>query len=99
MNRLYRRLALFGVLVPSGCTDVPISPSNTPSALDPRGPNAAHLASLWWVLLTLGTVIFVLHVVLLTAALLRGRRATNATAPESVSGDVGRRWVIWGGIA
>src|SRR4051794_37795286 len=99
MTRLYRGLVLLGCLIASSCAQVPISPSTTPSALDPRGPNAAHLAPRWWVMLALATSIFVLVCVLLTAALLRGRRATSATAPESVGGDVGRRWVIWGGIA
>jgi len=50
-------------------------------------------------MLALGAAVFLLVVVLLIAALLRGRRATDATTPESISGDVGRRWVIWGGIA
>src|SRR4051794_13983752 len=99
MTRLYRGLVLLGCLIASSCAQVPISPSTTPSALDPRGPNAAHLAPRWWVMLALATSIFVLVCVLLTAALLRGRRATSATPPESVGGDVGRRWVILGGIA
>jgi cytochrome c oxidase subunit II len=82
----------------SGCSSEPISPPKTPSALAPRGPNAAHLAELWWVMLALGTAIFVLVVVLLAAALLRRRRASSSTAPDS-RGNVGRRWLLQGGIA
>src|SRR3954471_12790504 len=99
MRRPFRCLVLVGCLMLSGCADVPISPPGMPSALDPRGLNAAHLAALWWVMLALGTAMFLLVTVLLTAALMRRRRATSDTAPESVGGDVGRRWVIWGGIA
>jgi len=99
VKRLCHGLVLLGSLMLGGCSEVPISPADPPSALDPRGPNAAHLASLWWVMLAFGSAIFLLVCVLLAASLLRNRRATSATAPETVSGDVGRRWVIWGGIA
>jgi cytochrome c oxidase subunit 2 len=99
MNRLFSFFTLIGVLLLTGCGDMSIGPPSSPSTLDPRGPNAAHLAELWWIMLALGAAIYLLVVVLLAAALLRGRRATNATAPEPVSGDVGRRWVFWGGIA
>src|SRR6476619_3389764 len=91
-------LVSLGCLLLSACANPAISPANTPSSLDPRGPNAAHLASLWWMMLAFGAAIFLLVVSLLAAALLRGRRATSETAPESVSGDLGRRWVIWGGL-
>ncbi len=50
-------------------------------------------------MLAFGTAIFVLVVGLLFAALLRQRRGTSATAPDSSGGDTGRRWPIWGGIA
>jgi cytochrome c oxidase subunit 2 len=50
-------------------------------------------------MLELGTLIFVLVVVLLGMAILRGRRATSTTVPESHGGDVGRRWILWGGLA
>src|SRR3954453_21557847 len=86
-------------LVASGCAAVPISPPKTPSTLAPSGPNAAHIASLWWVMLELGTLIFVLVVVLLAMAILRSRRATSTTVPDSSGGDVGRRWVLLGGLA
>jgi cytochrome c oxidase subunit II len=98
IRRLYRSgLCLLAVLLLSGCAAEPISPPNMPSTLEPRGPNAAHLAQLWWVMLGLGTAIFVLVTALLAAALLRRQRATSATAPET-SSNVGRRWLIQGGI-
>jgi cytochrome c oxidase subunit II len=89
---------LFTLLLISACSDVPISPPNMPSSLNPHGPAAAHLAELWWVMLAFGTAIFVLVIALLFAALLRGRRGTSATAPDSSNGDTGRQWPIFGGI-
>jgi cytochrome c oxidase subunit II len=85
-------------LILGACSAVPISPPNTPSALAPTGPAAAHLASLWWVMLGLGAAIFILVDVLLAAALLRRRRGTSATPPDSHGGDQGRNWPIRGGI-
>jgi len=98
MKRLYQSsLFLLTLLLISGCSAEPISPPNTPSTLGPHGPNAAHVAQLWWLMLGLGVAIFAVVTELLAAALLRRRRATSTTAPES-SGDVGRRWLLWGGI-
>jgi cytochrome c oxidase subunit II len=100
MKRLRCDMALvLSLMLTSACAAVPISPPNTPSALDPQGPGAARLAELWWVMLALGSAIFVLVVGLLFAALWHGRRATSATAPDSSDGDAGRNWLIWGGIA
>jgi cytochrome c oxidase subunit 2 len=70
-----------------------------PSALNPHGAGAARIAELWWVMLGLGTAIFLLVVGLLFAALLRGRRGTSTTMPDSTGGDSGRNWPIFGGIA
>lgn len=97
---LSRSGALFFVLLlTSACTAVPIVPAHTPSALNPQGPAAARIASLWWVMFGFGTAIFVLVVVLLFAALLRRRRASHDTEPDSRGGDTGRNWPILGGIA
>jgi len=82
----------------SACADVPISPSRMPSTLNPQGPGAAHLAELWWVMFALGTATFVIVVALMFAALLRRRRGTSETVPDSSGGDTGRNWPIWGGI-
>ncbi len=100
MQRLWRTAPLLlPLLLIAGCASSPISPPRTPSALDPRGPGAAHMAQLWWVMLALGAAIWVLVMALLFAALLRRRRGSSATAPDSSGGDTGRRWPIWGGIA
>jgi cytochrome c oxidase subunit 2 len=89
-------LLLFSTLL-SGCSSEVHNPFSTPSMLDPHGPGAAHIADLWWVMLGFGTFIFVLVTVLLFAALLRRRRATNETPPDR-NRDIGRNWLIWGGI-
>jgi heme/copper-type cytochrome/quinol oxidase subunit 2 len=97
---LSRSGALFFVLLmTSACTAAPIIPAHTPSALNPQGPAAAHIASLWWVLFGFGMAVFVLVVVLLFVALLRRRRGSQDTKPESRGGDTGRNWPILGGIA
>ncbi len=83
------------LLLSSACGVASTSPAQLPSALNPRGPAAAHLASLWWVMLAFGTAIFLLVIGLLFAALLRGRRATAATAPDDANPDKGRNWPLF----
>ena len=98
-KRLVRYVAGLIVLVLSAaCAAAPISPAKTPSALQPQGPAAAHLASLWWVMFGLGAVIWLLVVGLLFAALSRRRRGDNTTTPESHGGDTGRKWITRGGL-
>jgi cytochrome c oxidase subunit 2 len=98
-QRAFRYSPLFFMLfLITACSAVPISPPITPSALDPHGTAAAHIASLWWVMLAFATAIFVLVLGLIFAALLRHRRATMDTPPETRDGDTGRNWLIRGGI-
>lgn len=49
--------------------------AGAPSAMDARGPAAASINLLWWVMLALGTVVFVLVTALLLLALFRRRGA------------------------
>ncbi len=98
-QRICRLAAIISVLVlGSACSSVPVSPPLTPSALDPHGPAATHIDSLWWLMFGLGTAVFLLVLGLLIAALLRQRRATSDTPPDSSDGDTGRRWLIRGGL-
>ena len=99
VNRFCRTglLILYFLLI-SACSNVAISPPITPSTLDPHGPAAAQITQLWWVMLAFGTAVFLLVVGLLFAALLRGRRGTSETDPDSTSVDMGRNWPILGGI-
>lgn len=76
---------LAGLLV--GCGD---------GALDPGGEEAATIAGIWWVLLALGTLVFVGVIALLVVALRRG----GAPAGEpSADDEPGTGFVVWGGIA
>jgi len=99
-----KRLGRYGVLLVTflligACSAEPISQGHTPSALNPHGVGAARIAELWWVMFGFGIAIFLLVAGLLFAALLRGRRGTNTTMPDSTAGDTGRNWPIFGGIA
>jgi cytochrome c oxidase subunit II len=93
--QMVQRMMLFlFFLFLSACSAVPISPGKTPSMLDTHGPDAAHISSLWWLMFGLGTVIYVVVIALVIAAMLRQRRQI---APEGGK-ETGRNWIIWGGI-
>lgn len=91
-------MLFFMLLLVSACSTAPVSPPIVPSALDPHGIAAAHIASLWWVMLALATAVFVLVLGLLFAALFRNRRGTSDTVPDTIDGDTGRKWLVRGGI-
>jgi cytochrome c oxidase subunit 2 len=84
-------------LFANACASVPISSSNTPSSLDPHGPGAAHIADLWWIMLGFGVLITFLVYALLMAAIMRRRRATSETSPDT-NENIGIGWLLWGGI-
>lgn len=96
---LWRFVPVLLVAATSACAYVPIAPTANQSALDPHGPAAAYLAQHWWIMLALGTVIYILVLALLFAALLRRKRGTSATPPDSQSKDIGRNWILLGGLA
>jgi cytochrome c oxidase subunit 2 len=89
-------LLLFAGLI-SACAPAMTDAVQPPSALTTRGPGAAQISSLWWLMLGLGVVIFTGVVILLLMSLLRRQRGSSDTAPAS-DGDVGRSWIVWGGI-
>ncbi|MGH8912407.1 MAG: cytochrome c oxidase subunit II [Acidimicrobiia bacterium] len=64
-----------------------------PAGVGPAGPIAQEIADLGWLMTWLGGAVFILVIVLLVAALVRGRRG-DVTAPESA----GERWVVGGGV-
>lgn len=74
-----RRAVLFGLatlLLTTGC------PSPT-STLDPRGPAAARLADLWWLMFWLSIAVFVLVMGVLVYAVYRARRNRGSPPPLS----------------
>lgn len=75
----------FGLLAINLCLS---SCSNAPSVLEPRGPAAAQLAQLWWVLFTIATIVFVIVLALLGYGLFRSRR-------QAGNGGIGNgRWFV-----
>jgi cytochrome c oxidase subunit II len=72
----------------------------TPSVFDPRGPAAAGIAELGWIMFGLAAAIYVLVVALLLYALFRRRRAAPAPgAPgRSGPGPVETGPLPWGGV-
>jgi cytochrome c oxidase subunit II len=71
--------------------------------LDPEGPAAESIADLWWLLLGLGTVVFVAVAVLLVGGLFRRRHAAGPDGPDrpDAGGETPawfHRWVIGGGV-
>ena len=64
-------------------------------SLDPKGPYAEIIANLWWLMLALGTVVFVVFVVLLVAAL-RHEPAQDSGVADPHTGV--RGWIVGGGI-
>jgi cytochrome c oxidase subunit 2 len=67
-----------------------------PSVLDPRGPRAADIAQLWWIMLVLAVAIFAIVMVLLLIALFRPRRDEDAA---SAGPPGGRFYIPVAGIA
>jgi cytochrome c oxidase subunit II len=68
--------------------------SYSPSVIAPQGPAAARIADLWWILLAVGSAIFVLVMAILLTALLR-RRGDDDTLARPPSSS---RMIILGGI-
>ena len=60
------------------------------SALDPAGPAARSIASLWWAMLAGAAILFLLVIALFLLTLLRPGFGSRVTP---------RRWILWGGLA
>jgi cytochrome c oxidase subunit II len=63
--------------------------------LDPGGPAARHIDDLWWLMLVLGTAVFVLFAVVLVLAF----RRRNDEVPPGVEVSQSRWWLHGGGVA
>ena len=61
------------------------------NALAPAGPQAAHIAALWWILLGVSTAVFVAVLAALAWAIWRAPRADAATPPAEPDARVERR--------
>ena len=94
IRQLPRPLVLLAIssmvcLLVSACAE-------SPSTLDPRGPAAARIATLWWVMLALAVAVYVLVIALLLIGLTRGPRGLPTDKPGPPGS---KRWIEAGGIA
>jgi cytochrome c oxidase subunit II len=81
----------------ASCAPVTV-PRDVPSTLDIRGPAAANIAELWWIMFGLGTAVFLLVTALLIY-IIYSRRARAASMGELDLQDAsGARWLLWGGL-
>jgi cytochrome c oxidase subunit 2 len=65
-----------------------------PSALGPVGPAAASIERLWWLMLLMGTVIYLAVMAYLLWALFRRPRGAGEAAPTA---EQQQRVIVWGG--
>jgi cytochrome c oxidase subunit 2 len=85
-------LGVVCALLLGGCTEIPAS-------LDPQGPAAGQIASLGWLMIVTGTLIWVGVTVLLVIGLFRRKSAEAYTAlPEEEHARTVNFWIVGGGI-
>jgi cytochrome c oxidase subunit II len=65
-------------------------------AFDPQGPVAEAMADLWWLLLWLGTAVFVVFAALLVVGLFRRRAATGSEPGHGPA--IFDRWLVIAGV-
>jgi cytochrome c oxidase subunit II len=82
-------VALAMTLLLAGC-----GTTESPNILDPRGPAAAQIANLWWLMFWMGLAVLIIVLALLTIATIQARRRPRDERPP-VSGQ---SMVIWGGV-
>lgn len=86
-----RSLLLFGSLATSGC-------AASPAIFTPKGRAASEINDLWWLLLVLGTLVFLGVMGYLALALYRRRPAEKGVPATVLPGRANARMVMWGGI-
>lgn len=82
-----RKTCITTLLIAAAC-------EGAPSALAPAGPDAARIASLWWVLATICGSIYVVFAVIALFAMLQRRRSED---PREQSERRSARWVLVAG--
>lgn len=86
------RLTVAGlVVVLAGCS----GPENW---LDPFGRSAETTATVWWILFTMGTAVYVVVMALAAISLVRARRADHVAVEDTADPRVARHLVVYGGI-
>jgi cytochrome c oxidase subunit 2 len=79
------------MLLLGGCAD-------SPSALDTGGPRAGTIATLWWIMLAIATIVFIVVVALIVTAAVRSYRKRSASAEAVGNDDNDTRLIAIGGI-
>ena len=69
----------------------------TGGSLAPQGPVARAMADLWWLMLGLGTAVFLVFLVVLVVALVRGGPGTDPRSEPQDPRGFGR-WLVLGGV-
>lgn len=80
-------LPVLGALSVAGC-------KGPQSTLDPAGPSAQAIATVWWWMLAVAVLVLVGVV----AAWLLAMRRGAVSEPRSDSESLERRWLVWGGL-
>ncbi|MBU1819467.1 MAG: cytochrome c oxidase subunit II, partial [Gammaproteobacteria bacterium] len=78
---------MLGALSVAGC-------KGPQSTLDPAGPSAQAIATVWWWMLAVAVLVLVGVV----AAWLLAMRRGAVSEPRSDSESLERRWLVWGGL-
>ena len=106
MSRTGRRRALLVALAAVALLAASCG-GDSPSSLNPTGPNAERIAGVWWLMFGLATAVYVVVAGLIVAAAMRGRRVPEGEERPSRITDSGFIWiggviapaVILGGLA
>ncbi len=83
-------------LLLGGCSAAWQSGRPVPSILDARGPAAARIESLWWLLFWLGTAVYIVVMAALLFALFRSRK--DREEHNQRDEPRWRRVMLWGGL-
>ncbi len=82
-----------------GCSAHSTFDIGTPSLVDPAGEAAAEISQLWWILLGLGTTVYIGVMIFMVMALFRGRRDISGSPEEHPQAmGTGQGIVLWGGV-
>ncbi len=69
----------------------------SPSMLDHHGPEARHVAGVWWLMFAMAAVVYVVVAGLVVVAILKGRRGPDTEGVATGEGRGGESAFIWAG--
>jgi cytochrome c oxidase subunit 2 len=102
----WARLRSYALLPAAGCLVLATGCTGAASALEPRGPRAADIAGLWWLMFWLAAAVYVVVVAILAHGLFRRRAAPAGQDPtrpvaagEEGAGRAGLAYLTVAGVA